>query len=120
VAHRNARLTFHGRRLLVERVVVEGQPVAHVAKAMGISRQCGHRWVSRFKSGGLEALHDRSSRPRSIPIRTSAEIEAAVVAARASTAAVRTGSALSSATPLARCRGSCAVTTCRTCVSSTR
>jgi transposase InsO family protein len=82
VAHRNARLTFHGRRLLVERVVVEGQAVAHVAKAMGISRQCGHRWVRRFKTGGLEALHDRSSRPHSTPTRTSPEIEAAVVAAR--------------------------------------
>jgi transposase InsO family protein len=82
VAHRNARLTFHGRRLLVERVVVEGQAVAHVAKAMGVSRQCGHRWVARFKTGGLDALHDRSSRPHSMPTRASAEIEAAVVAAR--------------------------------------
>jgi transposase InsO family protein len=82
VAHRNARLTFHGRRLLVERVVIEGQAVAHVAKAMGVSRQCGHRWVARFKTGGLAALHDRSSRPHSMPTRTSAETEAAVVAAR--------------------------------------
>ena len=82
MAHRNARLTFHGRRLLVERVVVEGQAVAHVAKAMGVSRQCGHRWVTRFKTGGLAALLDRSSRPHSTPTRTSPEIEAAVVAAR--------------------------------------
>jgi transposase InsO family protein len=82
VAHRNARLTFHGRCLLVERVVVEGQPVAHVTKAMGVSRQCGHRWVARFKTGGLEALHDRCSRPHSMPTRTAPEVEAAVVAAR--------------------------------------
>jgi transposase InsO family protein len=82
VAHRNARLTFHGRRLLVERVVVEGQAVAHVAKAMGVSRQCGHRWVARFKTGGLAALHDRSSRPQSTPTRTAPAVEAAVVAAR--------------------------------------
>ena len=82
MAHRNARLTFHGRCLLVHRVVVEGQAVAHVAKAMGISRQCGHRWVARFKTGGPDALHDRSSRPHSTPTRTSAEIEAAVLAAR--------------------------------------
>jgi len=82
VAHRNARLTFHGRRLLVERVVIEGQAVSHVAKAMGVSRQCGHRWVARFKTGGVAALHDRSSRPLSTPTRTSTDIEAAVVAAR--------------------------------------
>jgi transposase InsO family protein len=82
VAHRNARLTFHGRRLLVERVVVEGQAVAHVAKAMGVSRQCGHRWVARFRTGGLAALQDRSSRPHSTPTRTSDAVEQAVVAAR--------------------------------------
>ena len=82
MAHRNARLTFHGRRLLVERVVVEGHAVAHVAKAMGVSRQCGHRWVRRFKAGGVEALHDRSSRPHSTPTRTSPVVEAMVLAAR--------------------------------------
>lgn len=38
----NARLTVHGRRLLVQRVRELGMPVAHVAKAMGISRQCAH------------------------------------------------------------------------------
>jgi hypothetical protein len=36
VFHRNARLTVHGRRLLVERVR-SGRPVAHVAAEMGIS-----------------------------------------------------------------------------------
>ena len=82
MAHRNAPLTFHGRRPAVERVVVKGQAVAHVAKAMGVSRQWGHRWVASFKTGGLTALHDRSSRPHRTPTRTSAELEAAVVVAR--------------------------------------
>ena len=52
MAHRNARLTVHGRRLLVHRVREVGMPVAHVAKAMGISRQCAHRWVARFDTEG--------------------------------------------------------------------
>jgi transposase InsO family protein len=82
VSHRNARLTVHGRRLLVERVRGEGQAVAHVAKAMGISRQCGHRWLARFDAEGDAGLHDRSSRPHSMPTRTSTEVESAVVAAR--------------------------------------
>jgi hypothetical protein len=38
MSHRNARLTFHGRLLLVERIQ-DGQPVSHVAKAAGVSRQ---------------------------------------------------------------------------------
>ena len=82
MAHRNARLTVHGRRLLVERIRGEGQPIAHVAKAMGVSRQCAHRWVARFDVEGDAGLEDRSSRPGSTPTRTSADIEAAVVAAR--------------------------------------
>ena len=82
MSHRNARLTVHGRQLLVHRVRELGMPVAHVAKAMGISRQCAHRWVARYDAEGDAGLHDRSSRPRSMPTRTSADIEARIVAAR--------------------------------------
>ncbi|MFW6031071.1 MAG: IS481 family transposase [Myxococcota bacterium] len=83
MSHRNARLTVHGRRLLVQRVREQGMPVAHVAKAMGISRQCAHRWVTRYDAEGDAGLVDRSSRPRSTPTRTRPEVEAKVLAARA-------------------------------------
>ena len=82
MGHRNARLTVHGRRLLVQRVRVEGMPVAHVAKAMGISRQCAHRWVARWDAEGERGLEDRSSRPHWSPTRTSSEVEQRVVTAR--------------------------------------
>ncbi len=82
MSHRNARLTVHGRRLLVHRVREVGMPVAHVAKAMGISRQCAHRWVARFDAEGDAGLHDRPSRPHSIPTRTSPDVEARIVEAR--------------------------------------
>jgi transposase len=82
VAHRNARLTFYGRLLLVQRVRQEGTPVAHAAKAMGVSRQCAHRWVARFDAEGEAGLHDRSSRPHCTPSRTAAAVEDLVVAAR--------------------------------------
>jgi len=55
---------------------------AHAAKAMGVSRQCAHRWVERFDAEGESGLVDRSSRPRSSPRRTTAAVEAAIVAAR--------------------------------------
>lgn len=67
MSHRNARLTPRGRQLLVERVRVQGMPVADVAAAMGISRQCAHRWVRRFDEEGPTGLMDRSSRPRRSP-----------------------------------------------------
>jgi transposase InsO family protein len=81
VAHRNARLTFHGRRLLVARVA-SGMPVAHAARAMGISRQCAHRWVARYAAEGDAGLHDRSSRPRRCPTRTTPRVEESVVRMR--------------------------------------
>jgi transposase InsO family protein len=79
VSHRNARLTFHGRRTLVQRVRAHGRPVAHVAKEMGVSRQCAHRWVARYDAHGEAALHDRSSAPRRCPTRTPVEVERQVV-----------------------------------------
>lgn len=82
MGHRNARLTFHGRCLLVERVREQQLPVAHVARAMGVSRQCAHRWLTRFDREGVAGLYDRSSRPHRTPTKTSAEVEARVVAAR--------------------------------------
>lgn len=82
MGHANARLTVFGRRLLVDRVRGQGMPVAHVAKAMGISRQAAHRWVARFAVEGAAGLEDRSSRPHEMPTRTSASVEAVVVDAR--------------------------------------
>jgi len=82
MSHRNSRLTTHGRRLLVERVRFQGMPVAHVAKAMGISRQCAHRWVARFDVEGVEGLEDRSSRPHHSPRRTDPVMVARIVEAR--------------------------------------
>jgi transposase-like protein len=77
VSHRNARLTVHGRRILVERVLA-GRPVAHVAAEMGISRPTAHKWVRRWRAEGDTGLHDRSNRPRTTPHRTAATIEAQV------------------------------------------
>jgi len=82
VSHRNARLTVHGRRLLVHRVRVDQRPVAHVAKELGVSRQCAHRWVARYDAEGDAGLTDRSSRPHNTPTRTPAKLERKVLATR--------------------------------------
>lgn len=81
-SHRNARLTPRGRLLLVERVR-SGMPVAHVAKAMGISRQCAHRSVRRFDQEGQAGLEDRSSGPHRMPTATDPKRVARVLKARA-------------------------------------
>ncbi|MFD5307954.1 IS481 family transposase [Streptomyces ardesiacus] len=74
MSHPNARLTIHGRRLLVDRVR-SGRPVAHVADEMGISRTTAHKWVRRWRAEGDAGLYDRSSQPRTTPHRTPADVE---------------------------------------------
>lgn len=62
--HRNARLTVHGRRLIVERHQA-GWKQAHIAAAMEISRKCARTWIVRYEVEGerpgdsvLTAAHD--------------------------------------------------------------
>jgi transposase-like protein len=81
--HRNARLTPQGRLLLCQRIE-SGWPVAHVAAAMGISRDRAYVWWRRYQEEGLDGLEDRSSRPATSPTRTSALAERRVVALRRS------------------------------------
>jgi len=81
VVHRNARLAPAGRLILVQRVLA-GRPVAHVAKELGVSRQCAHRWVSRFRQHGMRGLLDRSSRPRSMPAATTPATAARLIELR--------------------------------------
>ena len=82
MSHANARLNLHGRGLLVERVIEQHRPVAHVAKELGVSRQCAHRWINRFRLEGEAGLVDRSSRPRRCPRHTPPAVEERVLAVR--------------------------------------
>ena len=82
MVHGNARLTPLGRALLVERIDVLGWSVAAAAESMGVSRETAYRWLRRYRAEGTAGLVDRSSRPYRSPTRTSAEVEAEVVAVR--------------------------------------
>ena len=61
--HRNARLTVHGRRELVRRVVVRGVSITVASRELGVSRQTGSKWVDRYRTCGEAGLCDASSRP---------------------------------------------------------
>jgi transposase InsO family protein len=81
VSHGSARLTVHGRLLIVHRHQ-QGWKQAHIAAAMGISRKCVKTWLDRYAAEGEPGLRTRSSRPHSSPRRTRPEAEAEVVAVR--------------------------------------
>jgi transposase InsO family protein len=82
VSHGNARLTVHGRTLIVARHRA-GWSQAHIAAAMGISRKCVRTWIGRYAAEGEAGLVDRSSRPHTSPRRIAAEVEDSIVELRA-------------------------------------
>jgi transposase InsO family protein len=82
VAHPRARLNLFGRELLVRRVLVEGWSVPTAAKAQGVSRATGYKWICRFRAEGRAGLIDRSSRPRRSPRLTCAAETERILAAR--------------------------------------
>lgn len=62
--HKNARLTVHGRELLVKRIVEHGLRPEEAAQAAGVSVRTAYKWLHRFRREGLAGLQNRSSRPR--------------------------------------------------------
>lgn len=76
--HKNARMTVHGRALLVKRVVEAGWPVARASEAAGVSTRTAYKWLARYRAGGERMLQDRSSAPARCPHRLPAAIVAAI------------------------------------------
>lgn len=60
-SHKNARTTFEGRKLLIERMAVMGLMPA--AEAAGISARTAGKWRKRFEEYGLQGLLDLSYQP---------------------------------------------------------
>ena len=71
--HRNARTCPRSRRLLVDRVLVEGWSLRAAAEAAGVSERTAWKWVDRFRREGGAGLEDRSSAPKVVSSRTPAD-----------------------------------------------
>jgi putative transposase len=57
--------------------------ISELTRKYGISRQTGYEWLDRYqRSGSLDSLADRSSRPLTSPTKIGEEIEVLVVAAK--------------------------------------
>jgi transposase InsO family protein len=80
--HRNAALSWQGRRLLVTRVLEQGWTLTAAAEAAGVSVRCARKWVARYRLESEPGLFDRSSAPRRVANRTAPERVAAIVALR--------------------------------------
>jgi transposase InsO family protein len=80
--HRNAALSWSGRRLLAGRVLEQGWALTAAAEAAGVSVRCARKWVSRYRLEGEAGLFDRSSAPRQVANRTPPDRIAVIVALR--------------------------------------
>ena len=80
--HRNAALSWTGRRLLAVRVLEQGWTIGAAAEAAGVSARCARKWVGRYREAGEAGLADRSSAPRRVANRTSVERVGLIVGLR--------------------------------------
>lgn len=82
--HKNARLTPHGRALLVSRMLAGGLRPEEAAQASGVSVRTAYKWLRRFREEGEAGLADRSSRPKSCPHALPIAVREQVIAQRRS------------------------------------
>src|SRR3954454_23017121 len=80
--HSNARTCPRSRRLLVDRVLVEGWSLAAAAEAAGVSERTAWKWGERFRSEGEPGLEDRPSKASRVPSRTPPEREELILLLR--------------------------------------
>ncbi|MBF5081977.1 helix-turn-helix domain-containing protein [Quadrisphaera sp. INWT6] len=66
----------------VHAVLFDGRTITDVAAATGVSRQSLHTWLARYEAGGIDALANCTSRPRTSPIQMPTHVEAAVIQLR--------------------------------------
>jgi len=71
--HKNARLTPRGREQIV-RAFLGGQTPTAIAQAVGVCPRTVRKWISRYQTGGIASLSDRSSRPLRLRRPTASEL----------------------------------------------
>ena len=82
MSHANAALTPRARLRLAKLVVDDQWPATVAAKMFMVSPITARKWVHRYRAEGAAGMVDRSSRPRSMPTKTSPEVVKQIVRVR--------------------------------------
>ena len=61
-SHKNARLTYQGRRILVSRMIHEGLSVREAAKAQGVRPRTAYKGLRRYREEG-DAVQNPNKAP---------------------------------------------------------
>ena len=67
------------RRELVNQMLQPGANKRELYRRYGVTSRTGYKWLRRFLEGGVEALEDKSRRPKGSPNKTVAEVEKEVL-----------------------------------------
>jgi transposase InsO family protein len=70
VSHANAALTPRARLRLAQFVVDRGWTCSAAAKMFMVSARTASKWAARYRAEGPAGMGDRSSRPRTSPVKT--------------------------------------------------
>ncbi|HWL02992.1 MAG TPA: IS481 family transposase [Microbacteriaceae bacterium] len=82
MVHANAVLTPRTRLRLARLIVDDGWPPSVAAKLFMVSTVTARKWAARLRSEGSAGMADRSSRPRSMPMKTPLLVVKQIVKAR--------------------------------------
>jgi transposase InsO family protein len=80
--HANARLSPNGRRLLIDRLELDGWDIGEAAAAAGISVRTARKWLARWRAEGESGLLDRSSAPKLVANKTDPQTVELIAALR--------------------------------------
>ena len=70
---------MHERCKFVLEAISDQPNFSDLCRRYGISRRTGYKWLDRYEHEGPAGLYDRSRRPHSSPLSTSAQMVAEVV-----------------------------------------
>jgi putative transposase len=70
------------QRVLLIQQHLEGASISELSEGYEVSRKTIYKWLERYSQQGVGGLSDQSRRPLHSPNQVSAEVEAAIVAAR--------------------------------------
>lgn len=62
------------KRDFVLQALQPGANVSQLCRERKISRNCGYKWIRRFRERGIAGLEEISRRPRTLPTKTSGEV----------------------------------------------
>lgn len=75
----NEESVMSQRQRLIEQLLLPNANVSAICTSFKISRKTAYKWLSRYRTGGLSSLDNRSKEPFIQPNKVSSEMEALIV-----------------------------------------